>query len=51
MAYVDLARDPGAMQRIFLALGLAQAGEEVRAVPLTGGGSSGIYRVDLRSGS
>lgn len=51
MAYVDLARDAGAMRRIFLALGLAQPDEDVRAVPLTGGVSSGIYRVDLRSGS
>lgn len=51
MAYVDLSRDAGAMRRIFLALGLAQADEDVRAVPLTGGVSSGIYRVDLRSGS
>jgi aminoglycoside phosphotransferase (APT) family kinase protein len=51
MAYVDLSRDPAAMRRIFLALGLADAGEEVRATALTGGVSSGIYRVDLRSGS
>ena len=39
------------MRRIFLALGLAAADEEVRAVPLAGGVSSGIYRVDLRGGS
>jgi aminoglycoside phosphotransferase (APT) family kinase protein len=51
MAYVDLSRDPAAMRRIFLALGLAQADEEVHAQALTGGVSSGIYRVDLRSGS
>jgi aminoglycoside phosphotransferase (APT) family kinase protein len=51
MAYVDLARDPQAMRRIFVALGLAQADEPVRATPLAGGVSSGIYRVDLRSGS
>ena len=50
MAYVDLSRDPAAMQRIFLALGLAGADEEVRPQALTGGVSSGIYRVDLRSG-
>lgn len=50
MSYVDLAQDPQAMRRIFLALGLASADEAVRAVPLTGGVSSGIYRVDLRSG-
>ncbi|GAB3758113.1 aminoglycoside phosphotransferase family protein [Ramlibacter monticola] len=51
MAQVDLSRDPAAMRRIFLALGLAAADEEVRAVPLAGGVSSGIYRVDLRRGS
>ncbi|HET8748704.1 MAG TPA: phosphotransferase [Ramlibacter sp.] len=50
MAYVDLSQDPAAMRRIFLALGLAGAHEAVEAVPLTGGVSSGIYRVDLRSG-
>ncbi len=51
MAYVDLSRDAAAMRRIFLSLGLAGEGEEVRATALTGGVSSGIYRVDLRSGS
>jgi 5-methylthioribose kinase len=51
MAYVDLSQDPAAMRRIFVALGLAAAGEEVRATALTGGVSSGIYRVDLASGS
>jgi aminoglycoside phosphotransferase (APT) family kinase protein len=51
MAYVDLSLDAAAMRRIFVSLGLAQPDEEVRAVALTGGVSSGIYRVDLRSGS
>jgi aminoglycoside phosphotransferase (APT) family kinase protein len=50
MASIDLSQDPAAMRRIFLALGLAAEDEEVRAVPLAGGVSSGIYRVDLRSG-
>ena len=50
MAHLDLADDAEAMRRIFLALGLAQPDEEVRATALTGGVSSGIYRVDLRSG-
>jgi aminoglycoside phosphotransferase (APT) family kinase protein len=50
MAYVDLSQDTAAMRRIFLGLGLAGADEEVRASALTGGVSSGIYRVDLRSG-
>lgn len=51
MAYVDLARDPAAMRSIFVSLGLAQADEAVQAQPLTGGVSSAIYRIDLRSGS
>jgi aminoglycoside phosphotransferase (APT) family kinase protein len=51
MAYVDLSRDGAAMQRIFRSLGLAGADEPVQAAALTGGVSSGIYRVDLRSGS
>jgi 5-methylthioribose kinase len=51
MAYVDLSQDPQAMRRIFLSLGLAQPDEPVQAASLTGGVSSGIYRVDLRSGS
>jgi 5-methylthioribose kinase len=50
MPHVDLSHDPAAMRRIFRALGLAAPDEEVRAVPLTGGVSSGIYRVDLRGG-
>ena len=50
MGHVDLAHDAAAMRRIFLDMGLAQPGEDVRAVALTGGVSSGIYRVDLRSG-
>ena len=51
MAYVDLSHDPAAVRRIFVSLGLAEAHEDVSAVPLAGGISSGIYRVDLRSGS
>jgi 5-methylthioribose kinase len=51
MAYVDLSRDEAAMRRIFVALGLAGRDEQVQAQALTGGVSSGIYRVDLRSGS
>lgn len=50
MAHLDLADDAAALRRIFLALGLAQPDEEVRALALAGGVSSGIYRVDLRSG-
>ena len=51
MTHVDLSHDPAAMRRIFLGLRLAAPDEEVRAVPLAGGVSSGIYRVDLRRGS
>ena len=51
MPHVDLSRDPAAVRRICVSLGLAQEDEHVNAVPLEGGVSSGIYRVDLRSGS
>lgn len=51
MSTVDLSQDPAAMRRIFVGLGLASADEEVRVQPLAGGVSSGIYRVDLGSGS
>lgn len=50
MMDVDLSRDTGAMRRIFAGLGLAAPDEAVRATALAGGVSSGIYRVDLRSG-
>ena len=51
MAYVDLSSDEAEMARIFRSLGLAAADEPVRSVALAGGVSSGIFRVDLRSGS
>jgi aminoglycoside phosphotransferase (APT) family kinase protein len=51
MAHVDLSQDPGAVRRILIALGLAREDEPVQAIALTGGVSSGIYRVDLASGS
>ena len=50
MAFTDVSQDPAALRRIFAGLGLADADEHVHAVPLTGGVSSGIFRVDLRSG-
>ncbi len=50
MAYLDLSQDAAAMRRIFVSLGLAAPDEPVQATALTGGVSSGIYRVDLRSG-
>ena len=49
--YVDLSNDPAVVRRIFVSLGLAQEREDVQALPLGGGVSSGIFRVDLRSGS
>src|SRR5262245_21098901 len=51
MSYVDLASDPAVVRRVFVSLGLAEEHEEVQALPLGGGVSSGIFRVDLRSGS
>jgi 5-methylthioribose kinase len=51
MSYVDLSTDPAAVRQIFVSLGVAHEHEEVHALPLAGGVSSGIYRVDLRSGS
>ncbi len=51
MAYVDLSQDGAEMRRIFVSLGLAQPDEEVSAIALAGGVSSGIYRVDLQTGS
>lgn len=47
----DLAQDQETLRRIFLNLGLAGADEKPAVTALTGGVSSGIYRVDLRSGS
>jgi len=51
MPYIDLAHEPAEMRRIFVSLGLAADDETVQATALTGGVSSGIYRVELRSGS
>ena len=50
MAHPDLGDDAAALRRIFLDLGLAHPDEDVHAVALAGGVSSGIYRVDLLSG-
>jgi hypothetical protein len=51
MPFLDLSQDDAAMRRIMVDLGLAKPDEPVVATPLAGGVSSGIYRVDLRSGS
>src|SRR5262245_49188497 len=39
------------MRRVFVSLGLAQEFDEVHALPLEGGVSSGIFKVDVRSRS
>src|SRR5437870_5178801 len=51
MSYVDLSQDAAALRRIFVSLGLAGPDEPFQATALTGGVSSGIYRIDLLSGS
>jgi 5-methylthioribose kinase len=51
MPYVDLSSDPAVVRRVFVSLGLAQEHEDVQALPLEGGVSSGIYRVDVGSGA
>jgi aminoglycoside phosphotransferase (APT) family kinase protein len=49
--YRDIAQDPAALNGVLTRLGLARPGETPRITALTGGVSSGIYRVDLASGS
>src|ERR1044071_4403094 len=51
MSYVDLSSEADVVRQIFVSLGLADEHEDVQALPLEGGVSSGIFRVDLRSGS
>ena len=51
MPYVELSSDPAVVRRVFVSLGLAEEHEDVRALALGGGVSSGIFRVDVRSGS
>ena len=50
-AFVDVAQSQDELARIFVQLGLAKEGEMPVATPLTGGVSSGIFRVDTGSGS
>jgi tRNA A-37 threonylcarbamoyl transferase component Bud32 len=47
--YLDLSSSPSELSRIFTSLGFASKGDLIRLTPLTGGVSSGIYRVDLPS--
>ncbi len=51
MTYRDISTDPATLHGVLTRLGLAGPGEEPRITALTGGVSSGIYRVDLASGS
>ena len=51
MTYTDISQDPATLRRILTGLGLASPSETPRITALTGGVSSGIYRVDLASGS
>jgi 5-methylthioribose kinase len=51
MPYVDLSSDPAVVRHVFVSLGLAEEHEEVQALPLGGGVSSGIFRVDMHSGT
>ena len=49
--YVDLSQDKATLKRIFVSLGLAGEQDALQVTPLTGGVSSGIFRVDAPSGS
>jgi fructosamine-3-kinase len=49
--FTDVSQSPTELARIFVGLGLAQAGEQPVVEPLTGGVSSGIFRIDVSSGS
>jgi len=49
--FIDLAADPQRLTSIFVRMSLAAPSETPVITPLTGGVSSGILRVDLRSGS
>jgi aminoglycoside phosphotransferase (APT) family kinase protein len=49
--YIDVGKSPEMVARIFVALGLAESEEIPEITPLTGGVSSGIFRVDVASGS
>jgi aminoglycoside phosphotransferase (APT) family kinase protein len=50
-SFVDVTQTPGELSRIFVQLGLAKIGEIPVATPLTGGVSSGIFRIEVSSGS
>jgi aminoglycoside phosphotransferase (APT) family kinase protein len=49
--YIDVGKSPETVSRIFVALGLAEIDETPQITALTGGVSSGIFKVDVTSGS
>lgn len=49
--FVEVARSPEEVLRILVTLGLAEPGESPQVTLLTGGVSSSIFRVDVRSGT
>jgi len=51
LEYIDVGKSPETVARIFVGLGLADVEEIPEITPLTGGVSSGIFRVDVASGS
>lgn len=51
MEFVDLTQTPVELQQLLVKLGLAKTGEIPVITPLTGGVSSGIYRIELASGA
>lgn len=48
--FVDLEKDPAALERVLVGMGLVAAGEPIELLPLTGGVSSNIFRIDLPGG-
>lgn len=51
MEFVDLTQTPAELQNLLVKLGLAEVGEVPVVTPLTGGVSSGIYKIELASGA
>ena len=49
--FIEIVHSPAELRRVFVSLGLASAGEPLHVTALPGGVSSGIWRVDLASGS
>jgi 5-methylthioribose kinase len=49
--FVDLEKDPQALEAALVGMGLTRPGERPQLHPLTGGVSSNIFRIDLPRGS